>query len=158
MVTLSTLWGESSGHRWIPAPRPVTQSFGIYLMSVGISYWTFDLPVTWNMTLLWRYRNENYVQPPFFCITLRWHHNDHDGVSNHQPHGCLLNRLFWRRSEKTSNLPAQRASYAENVFIWWRHHESCQREHFLDVSFRNCMHPLPTLCLKYIYGGLQYFE
>ena len=33
-----------------------------------------------------------------------WRHNDHDGVSNHQPHGCLLNRLFKRRSKKTSKL------------------------------------------------------
>ena len=31
-----------------------------------------------------------------------WHHNDHDGVSNHLPHGCLLNRLFRRRSNKAS--------------------------------------------------------
>ena len=37
-------------------------------------------------------------------ITLRWRHNDHTGVSNHQPHGCLLNRLFRRRSNKTSKL------------------------------------------------------
>ena len=36
--------------------------------------------------------------------TLRWRHNDQDGVSNHQPHGCLLNRLFRRRSNKTSKL------------------------------------------------------
>ena len=36
--------------------------------------------------------------------TLRWRHNDHDEVSNHQPHGCLLNRLFRRRSKKTSKL------------------------------------------------------
>ena len=71
-------------------------------------------------------------------LSLRWRHNDHDGVSNHQPHGCLLNRLFRRRSKKTSKLcvtglcvgnspgtgefPAQMASYAENVSIWWRHH------------------------------------
>ena len=37
-------------------------------------------------------------------ISLHWRHNDHDDVSNHQPHGCLLNRLFWRRSKKTSKL------------------------------------------------------
>ena len=37
-------------------------------------------------------------------ITLHWRHNDHDGVSNHQPHGCLLNRLFRRISKKTSKL------------------------------------------------------
>ena len=72
-------------------------------------------------------------------ITLRWRHNERDSVSNHQPHVCLLNRLFRRRSKKTSKLrvtglcvgnspgtgefPAQMASYAENVSIWWRHHE-----------------------------------
>ena len=70
--------------------------------------------------------------------TLRWRHNDHAGVSNHQPPGCLLNRLFRRKSKKTSKLrvtglcagnspgtgefSAQMASYAENVSIWWRHH------------------------------------
>ena len=36
--------------------------------------------------------------------SLHWRHNDHGGVSNHQPHGCLLNRLFRRRSKKTSKL------------------------------------------------------
>ena len=71
-------------------------------------------------------------------LSLRWRHNELDGVSNHQPHDCLLNRLFRRRSQKTSKLrvtglcagispatgeiPAQRASNAENVSIWWRHH------------------------------------
>ena len=41
----------------------------------------------------------------FGIITaLHWRHNDHDGVSNHQPHGCLLNRLFRRRWKKTSML------------------------------------------------------
>ena len=37
-------------------------------------------------------------------MSLQWRHNDHDDVSNHQPHGCLLNRLFGRRSKKTSKL------------------------------------------------------
>ena len=37
-------------------------------------------------------------------ITFHWRHNNHDGVSNLQPHGCLLNRLFGRRSKKTSEL------------------------------------------------------
>ena len=37
-------------------------------------------------------------------VTLHWRHNDHDGVSNHQPQGCLLNRAFRGRSKKTSKL------------------------------------------------------
>ena len=69
---------------------------------------------------------------------LQWRHNGRDGVSNHQPHHRLLNRIFRRRSKKTSKLrvaglcagnspvtgefPAQMASNAENVSIWWRHH------------------------------------
>ena len=35
---------------------------------------------------------------------LKWRHNGHDNVSNHQLHDCLLNCLFWRRSKKTSKL------------------------------------------------------
>ena len=71
--------------------------------------------------------------------TLRWRQNGRDSVSNHQPHDCLLNCLFRRRSKKTSKLrvtglcvgnspgtgefPAQMVSNAENVSIWWRHHD-----------------------------------
>ena len=37
-------------------------------------------------------------------MTLRWRHNRRDSVSNHQPQHCLPNRLFRRRSKKTSKL------------------------------------------------------
>ena len=69
---------------------------------------------------------------------LQWRHNERDGVSNQWRLDCLLNRLFRRRSKKTSKhhvtglcegnslvtgeFPAQRASYAEDVSSWWRHH------------------------------------
>ena len=62
--------------------------------------------------------------------TLKWRHDGHDGVSNHQPHDCLLSRLFRCRSKKTSKLRVtglcegnSPASNAENVSIWLRHHE-----------------------------------
>ena len=46
-----------------------------------------------------------YAQESSMCFhIITWRHNDPDGVSNHQPHGCLLNRLFRRRSKKTSKL------------------------------------------------------
>ena len=73
-----------------------------------------------------------------FMSPLQWCHNEHDGISNHQPHDCLRNHLFRHRWKKTSKLrvtglcegnspgtgefPAQRASNAENVSIWWRYH------------------------------------
>ena len=34
--------------------------------------------------------------------TSQWRHNESDGVSNHQPHDRLPNRLFRRRWKKTS--------------------------------------------------------
>ena len=37
-------------------------------------------------------------------VTWQWRHNGNDNVSNHQPYDCLLNRLFRRRSTKTSKL------------------------------------------------------
>ena len=37
-------------------------------------------------------------------VQLQWRHNGRDSVSNHQPRDCLLNRLFRRRSHKTSKL------------------------------------------------------
>ena len=40
----------------------------------------------------------------YLMATLRWRHNGRDGVSNHQPHDCLLNRVFRHRSKKTSKL------------------------------------------------------
>ena len=36
--------------------------------------------------------------------SLLWRHNEHDSVSNHQPHDCLLKPLFGRRWKKTSKL------------------------------------------------------
>ena len=73
-------------------------------------------------------------------VTLQWRHNERDGVSNRQPRDCLLNGVFRRKSKRTSKLrvtglcagispvtgefPAQMASNAGNVFIWWRHHGS----------------------------------
>ena len=48
--------------------------------------------------------NHEYCPYRVELSTLHWRYNDHDGVSNHQPHGCLLSRLFRRRSRKTSKL------------------------------------------------------
>ena len=46
-----------------------------------------------------------YLDIRFFIFhTLLWRHDGRGGVSNHQPHDCLLNCLFRRRSKKTSKL------------------------------------------------------
>ena len=93
----------------------------------------------------WRCRLTSTTNP------LRWRHNGRDSASNHQPHDCLFNRLFRRRSKKTSKLrvtglcarnspgtgeyPAQMVSNAENVSIWWRHHAQCKGKTILRLIY-----------------------
>ena len=124
--------------------------------------------VDWRFTTVKTRQQHTYGLPQMGCsmigpaLPLRWRHNDHAGVSNHQPHGCLLNRLFRRNSKKTSKLrvtglcagnspgtgefPAQMASYAENVSIWWRHHAMQEGRvtwaETLDfmVAYHSCTH------------------
>ena len=95
-----------------------------------------------------------------------WRHNGRDSVSNHQPHDCLLKRLFGRTSKRTSKLrvtglcegnspetgefPAQRASNAENVSIWWRHHVT-QSNHRMGLL-------LPSAKIRYHENAFQIFQ
>ena len=83
-------------------------------------------------------------------MSLQGRHDGRDSVSNQQPYDCLLNRLFKRRSKKTSKLrvtglcagnspgtgefPARMASNAENVSIWWRHHVCKQKWRFTVIG------------------------
>ena len=52
----------------------------------GITYHSFD------------------TKSPIRNKTLQWRNNGRNSVSNHQSHDCFLNRLFRRRSKKTSKL------------------------------------------------------
>ena len=89
--------------------------------------------------------------------TLRWRHNERDGVSNHQPHDCLLNGLFVQIKENikqaprhwplcgefTGNSPHKRG----NVSIWWRHHEKSKSVCFiLELILSHWIRILLQLC------------
>ena len=118
-------------------------------------------------TISYFIRTEGEVEP-FVSITLQWHHNGRNGVSNHQPHHCLLNRLFRFRSKKTpklrvtglcagnspvaGELHVQMASNTENVSIWWRHHGPVIVTYYElcivnNISCRICLMGLPLVCI-----------
>ena len=119
------------------------------------SNWTRESIIQIPYIKTWRKAIDLSLNNKQVCLylSLRWRHNGHDGVSNHQPHDCLPNRLFRPRSRKTSKLcvtglceeftgdrwiPRTKASNAENISIWWRHHihicdNSIKRAH---VMFR----------------------
>ena len=98
----------------VPMMRLNLQLVGITLL------WLVGLNVGWNCLesrCIVGSRDQWYF-PSIFPLTvprgaltagklpaaLRWRHIGRDSVSNHLPHDCLLNRLFRRRSKKTSNL------------------------------------------------------
>ena len=130
--------------------------------------------VTHREWLLSQFRSCVDVSPG---LPLQWRHNGRDSVSNHQPRECLLSRLIRRRSKKISKLrvtglcagnspetgefPAQRASNAENVSIWWRHHVrwhswgvvlTIWNHPRIDMQWTECMDstkPLPKAMFTY---------
>ena len=161
------LCGEFTGHQWIPHSKASDAELWFFVWSAPDDKrlrkqswgWWFETP----SYSLWRHCNfrkrkvlqsENKVtggtrtilglghETPvcIVCLpmSLQWRHNGRDGVSNHQHHDCLLNRLFGCRTKKTSKprltglcagnspgtgeFPAQMASNAESVSIWWRPH------------------------------------
>ena len=83
--------------------------------------------------------------------TLQWRHNGRDSVSNYQPHDCLLNHLFRRRSKSAGNspetgeFPAQVACNAENV------------SHYDDVIMTMLASQITSLTVVYsiVYSGVN---
>ena len=159
-MRLNKRLNKHSRHRWFEMPSCSLWRHYKRLSKHSRHRW-FEMP----SCPLWRHCNtldmghnkqaakslghENYSQ--YRINTLRWRHNGNDSVSNHQPQDCLLNRLFGHRSKKTWKLrvtgfcvgnspgtgefPAQMASNAENVSIWWRHHDAFR---FVAVTSRQC--------------------
>ena len=120
---------------------------GLYNRACG--YDNERYPYRWQshnfVIVIVRYANDSilnfifiFVNCAKICVTLQWRHNEREGVSIHHLHECLFNRLFRHRAKKISKLrvtglcagnspvagefTAQRASNAENVSLWWRHH------------------------------------
>ena len=101
-----------------------------------------------------------------YLLSLQWRHNEHDGISDDQPHDSLLNCLFMRRSMKTSKLhvtglcagnspvtgefPAQRASNAEKVSIWLRHHVIVKTIQDVKSQCCSCHHKPECLIVMWL--------
>ena len=116
-----------------------------YVLSGNPTWYPWPQPdlfgsCAWNM---WHGKRNIHMQfIASSCIhetPLPWRHNEHDGVSNHQPYDWLLKRLFGGISKKIPKLhvtglsevnspvagefPTERASDAGNFSIGWCHHE-----------------------------------
>ena len=101
----------------------------------------------WSSKWLWQFTGGCRVSFPRVLVwvctsreSLHWRHNDRDGVSNHQPRDCLLIRAQIKENIKaprhwpvTGEFPTQRESNAENVSIWWRHHDIDELKNWYGV-------------------------
>ena len=84
---------------------------------------------------------------------LQWSHNERNGVSNHQPHDCLLKRLFRRRSKKISKLRVTGLCAGNSpVSIWWRHHDN-SLPHSANITSK--LMAISMLAEIYIYHRLS---
>ena len=123
---------------------------GLVAVSIYLSYflllgthnrnneWPFEVPKSFQSSVPYTCKAPCYPVLIIDIYTLQWRHNERDSVLIHRRLDSFLNRLFRRRSKKTvprhwaffdgdspaaGGLPLQKASDAENVSIWWRHHE-----------------------------------
>ena len=132
---------------------------------------TVNFPYYWASSIKWLKSNK-YDSMPYMrgryrlaAASSQWRHNGRDSVSNHQPHDCLLKRFFRRRSKKTSKLrvsclcvdnspvtgefPAQMASNAVNVSIWWRHHVPNDSSLLVDFTYVTLKNPAVKMPVAY---------
>ena len=134
-----------------------------HALTSRVAKWTHGWVITFH-SIIWIWLLN--ASPSIQCRekTILWRHNRRDGISNQQPHDCLLNRPFRRRSKKTSELrvtghcggnspvtgefPAQMASNAENVSISWRHHDiPIELIRWTSRSVASVYNKLPRSCM-----------
>ena len=86
------------------------------------------------------------ICPGNFC-SLKWCHNEHNVVSNYQPNDCLLNRLFRRRSKKTSNSTLL-------AFVWGIHRWPVNSPHKRPVTRK--MFPFDDVIMSQMHHCCSY--
>ena len=98
-----------------------------------------------------------------YLISFQWRHNERDGVSNLQrldcysivcsgadqrKHQSTASLTFVRgNSPMTGEIPAQRDSNAENVSIWWRHHDQLLWSVVINVNLFHACRQLKYLAI-----------
>ena len=80
---------------WNATCDPYPNRF-VIILDMFISFRHTAVPV-------WIFKDNNLWN---MFSTLQWRHNEGDGVSNHRPHDCLLNRLFKAPIKDSIKAPA----------------------------------------------------
>ena len=119
-------WGTMRWFNWLPCQcnrrcyNGLTQGMSPWWSLLELLSWCHTLKSSYRGSLEDRAHVEFLYGCPIFrwvevtclhgrvarmiALVLQWRHNGRGSVSNHQLHDYLLNRLFRRRSKKTSKL------------------------------------------------------
>ena len=65
---------------------------------------SLSLQMSQHLTVLGHQQGQGWLYSSTCFLSVQRRHNEHDGVSHHQHHDCLLNRLSKRRSSNASKL------------------------------------------------------
>ena len=136
VIIMDAMWPVNSPHKW-PATRKMFP-FDDVIMTVNFiatKVKTPPLSLKYKhgcLTPSWEWVAAGTSRP-----LLQWSHNERDGVSTgvsivcstvcwgadkKKQHKLSVTDLCAGKSPVTGDFPAQMASNAENVSIWWRHH------------------------------------
>ena len=139
-LTMGLLTGKDTGD-YIIIDWAYTAKYVHSFVVFGFSFWHLSLLwirdtvhkliihskfVHLHMTRYGKYRCRWHLR--------QWRHNGLDGVSNHQPHHCLFNRLFRSRSKKTSKLRVMTSRHDKPHYIShepWHLNNICKSSTFI---------------------------
>ena len=76
-------------------------------------------------------RQNNYAR------TLQWRHNEHNGVSNHQPHG--FTQTFIQAQIKRKHQSSASLAFVRVIHRWTPHTKGQQREKYLHLMTSSCV-------------------
>ena len=78
--------------------------------------------------------------PQFRSASLKWRHNEGNGVSNHQPHDCLLNRFFKAQIKENIKAPRHLPLWGDFTGGRWIPHTKGQLR-------GKCFHLMTSSCI-----------
>ena len=123
METLSHYWPFERGiHRFIRTERPVMgKRFARHWLMI-MTRLQISLNAVMSYPVIYAQGFVMFRIPlligltSYIFLSLKWRHNEPDGVSNYRRLYCLLSRLFRRRTKKTSKLAS--LAFVRGIHRW----------------------------------------
>ena len=88
-----------------------------------------------------KFNGHSFLMVQLTTAPLQWLHNEHDGVSNHQPHHCLPKCLFGRRKHQRKH-----QSSASLAFVRGINWSPVNSPHKGPVTYGKCFHLMTSSC------------